>query len=147
MPVLSHTWLKACLTKAKQNNTLYRFSSSFQKQSFFVTETLFSNPLSVLPVSSQVSSVMVPAVSLDSLGPGLRQKLGGMDQESESGRGRGTKANTYSRSRSRGSVLAIWELPVRGHACVSVHHGKALPWKERGYLPPTHDLRLWADYI
>lgn len=39
------------------------------------------------------------------------------------------------------------ELPVRGHACVSVHHGKALPWKERGYLPPTHDLRLWADYI
>lgn len=117
MPVLSHTWLKACLTKAKQNNTLYRFSSSFQKQSFFVTETLFSNPLSVLPVSSQVSSVMVPAVSLDSLGPGLRQKLGGMDQESESGRGRGTKANTYSRSRSRGSVLAIWGIACE-RACV-----------------------------
>lgn len=57
-------------------------------------QKISSQNLSVLPVSSQVSSVMVPAVSLDSLGPGLRQKLGGKDQESESGRGRGTKANT-----------------------------------------------------
>lgn len=129
MPVLSHTWLKDCLTKAKQNNTLYRFSSSFQKQSFFITENLFSKPLSMLPVSSQVSSGMIPAVSLDSLGPGLRQKLGGMDQGSESGRVRGTKANTYSRCRSRSSVLAIWGIACE-KACVCecamgrLYHGR-----------------------
>lgn len=54
MPVLPHPWLKDCLTKAKQNNTLHTFSSSFQKQSFLVTENLFSKPLSVLSVSSRV---------------------------------------------------------------------------------------------
>ena len=54
MPVLSHTWLKDCLTKAKQNNILHTFSSPFQKQSFLITENLFSKPLSVLPVSSRV---------------------------------------------------------------------------------------------
>lgn len=128
MPVLSHTWLKDCLTKAKQN-TLYRFSSSFQKQSFFITENLFSKLLSMLSVSSQVSSGMIPAVSLDSLGPGLRQKLGGMDQGSESGRVGSTKANTYSRCRSRSSVLAIWGL-AWGRICVCdcamgrLYHGR-----------------------
>lgn len=125
----SHTGLKCCLTNARQNSTLYRFSSSFQKQSFFITENLFSKPLRMLPGSSQVSSGMIPAVSLDSLGPGLGQKLGGMDQESESGRVGSTKANTKSRCRNRSSVLAIWGL-AWGRACVCdcamgrLYHGR-----------------------
>lgn len=96
---------------------------------------LFRNRVSLLQkISSQnllacfqfhlVSSVMVPAVSLDSLGPGLRQKLGGMDQESASGRVRGTKANTYSRCWSGSSVLAIW-----GIACERAWVCECVPWQ------------------
>lgn len=144
MPVLPHPWLKDCLTKAKQNNTLHTFSSSFQKQSFLVTENLFSKPLSVLSVSSRVicnGSSSKPGLS----GSWFKAEAGWDGPGKCIRQGEGAPKQTHTADAEVG--VQSWlsgELLVRGHECVSVCHGKALPWKERGYLPPNRD---WADYI
>lgn len=118
------------LASPKQNKTtpcIY-FHHLFRNR-VSLLQKISSQNLSVLPVSSQVSSVMVPAVSLDSLG--LWQKLGGKDQESESGRGGAPKQTHSRRSRSRGFSLGslgncLWE-GMRVWVCAPtarLYHGR-----------------------
>lgn len=138
-------WLKLASPKQNKTTPCIYFHHLFRNR-VSLLQKISSQNLSVLPVSSQVSSVMVPAVSLDSLG--LWQKLGGKDQESESGRERAPK-QTHSRSRSRVQSWLSGGIACERACVCGVRHGKALPWKER--LSATKelplDLLLWADYI